>query len=154
MNRRIIRGVRVAAPGGIGPASVHIADGLIVAVAGYDEIPREAAPEELGKSVLMPGLLATTDEPDGSAQTRADKLLLHLSEVWTKMREQGQPIESIVDLLCQGQIAVGFEANFVVWHPALTVIGSKPALYGQVRQTIVSGQCVYKNGVHLVSPSS
>lgn len=148
MNRRIIRGVRVASCGGIGPSSVHIADGVIVAVAGYDEIPRQASPEELGKSVLMPGLAPNPEDQEGTLEERADRLARNLSEVWTEMRNRGQPIEDILDLLCRGQVAKGFAADFVVWNPELTVIGSKPALYGQLRQTIVGGRCIYRDGVH------
>ncbi len=62
MNRRIIRGVRIATPEGMRAASVHVADGVIVAIAGYDDIPRTTIPEELGKGVLMPGLVQFSSE--------------------------------------------------------------------------------------------
>jgi hypothetical protein len=145
MTRRIIRGVRIATPEGIRPASVHLAAGLVVAVAGYDEIPREAIPEELGKSVLMPALEAGAGDQEGR-----DREVEHLSKVWTEMRERDQPIEELIALLCPGAIQVGSAADFVVWNPELTVVGSSPARYGQVRQLIAAGQCIYKEGKHLL----
>lgn len=145
MSRRIIRGVRVATPEGIGPASVHIQDGKIVAVAGYEEIPREAAPDELGKSVLMPALRTAA----GSPEERIDQEVEALSRAWTEMRERDEPIEEVLARLCQGAIEVGAPANLVIWNPEMTVIGTSPALYGQVRQIIEAGHTVYKEGKHL-----
>jgi dihydroorotase-like cyclic amidohydrolase len=147
MNRRIIRGVRIATPEGIRPASVHIEDGHIVAVAGYEEIPRESVPDELGKSVLMPAL-----EPGnmgGTPEEQIDRRLHALSKRWTEMRERDEPIEEVIARECQGRIEVGVPASFVIWNPEMTVIGSTPALYGQVRQVIEAGRCVYKEGKHL-----
>ncbi len=62
--KRIIRGVRIVTPEGMQAASVHLDNGQIVAIAGYDEIPRTAIPEELGKGVLMPGIVATARPED------------------------------------------------------------------------------------------
>lgn len=149
MERRIIRGVRIATPSGIAPASVHIDKGVILALGGYEELPREAVPEELGKSVLMPALKDGPEEPKAlSAKERVERLASRLSESWTQMREQDQPIEELVSQLCSGSLVVGAPADFVVWNPELVVIGSAPARYGQLRQVIVGGLCQYKDGTH------
>jgi imidazolonepropionase-like amidohydrolase len=148
MSHRIIRGVRIATPDGIRPASVHIEDGSIVAVAGYEEIPREAVPEELGKSVLMPALQSKRDA-EASPQEQIDRRLQALSEMWTEMRGRDEPIEDVLARSCRGQIVVGAPADFIIWNPEMTVVGTSPALYGQVRQVIQAGQCVYKEGKHL-----
>jgi hypothetical protein len=147
MDRQIIRGVRVATSAGIMPASVHIAAGKIVAVAGYEELPREAAPEELGKSVLMAALGGISHDKPTAAQivAAAEKL----AQTWTPMRERGEPIEMIAARLCQGEIVAGATADFTVWNPELVVIGSRPVLYGQLRQVILAGRCLYRDGAHL-----
>jgi len=146
MKARIIRGVRVALPEGIAPASVHIRDGKIAALAGYEDVPRTAIPDELGKSVLMPAL---SDQSDTWTLENISELALVLSESWTKMRDSDQAIEGLIRQLCHGQMIVGASANFVIWNPELVVIGSQPARYGQLRQLIVGGQSVYKDGVLL-----
>jgi len=169
MAKRIIRGVRVATPRGIEPASVFIEDGRITFVAGYEDIPREAKAEELGKSVLMPGLIVadpetseqrrmdalrggvTTLSSDGPSSARDSELSQFLSQHWTTMREKDQSLELLVRQLVlepanqagleqrKGQIAAGFDADFVVWNPEYTVTGAQPPLYGLVRQVIVAG---------------
>jgi allantoinase len=55
----VIRGRRVVAAGGIGPASVHVRDGRIAAVAGYDEVPTGARIHDASGLVVMPGLVDT-----------------------------------------------------------------------------------------------
>jgi hypothetical protein len=146
MKARIIRGVRVALPDGIAPASVHIQAGKIVALAGYEDVPREAVPDELGKSVLMP---APSTPSGGWAHPDILKLAERLSDTWTKMRDADLSIEGIIGQLCQGPMKVGASADFVVWNPELVVIGSQPARYGQFRQLLVGGQCVYRDGAYL-----
>jgi dihydroorotase-like cyclic amidohydrolase len=146
MEARIIRGVRVALPEGIAPASVHIREGKIAALAGYEDVPRTAVPDELGKSVLMPALAGPSDT---WTQEKINELALLLSETWTKMRESDQAIEGLIRHLCHGQMKVGASANFVIWNPELVVIGSQPARYGQLRQLIVAGQSIYKDGALL-----
>ena len=149
MNSRIIRGVRVALPTGIMPASVHIDRGRIVALAGYDEVPREACPEELGKSVLMPAMTPLpADELQLPIGAQVTRMARRLADRWTSMREQGLPIEQVIDLLCQSQLQVGASADFFVWNPELVVIDSRPVRYGQLRQISVAGLCTYKDGVH------
>jgi hypothetical protein len=149
MDSRIIRGVRVALPSGIAPASVHIQKGQIVALAGYDELPREACPEELGKSVLMPAFAPLAAEQAGlPVEARTLAQARRLAETWSEMRDAGEPIEGIVQRLCAGPLALGTPADFVVWNPELVVIDAKPVRYGQLRQLIVAGLCIYKDGVH------
>lgn len=66
----IVRGLRVVLDDGVGPAALHIEGGRIVAISGYDEIPREAEAFEAGKSVVMPGLVDThvhVNEPGRTA---------------------------------------------------------------------------------------
>ena len=54
-----IRSKRVVTPEGIRPATVHLLDGVIEAVSGYDEaVPRKHL-FDAGKSVVMPGLVDT-----------------------------------------------------------------------------------------------
>ncbi len=134
----------MATPTGIMPASVHIEGGLIVAVAGYEEIPREADAEELGKSVLMPALrdLSSPQQP-ATSPDGIEAASRRLAETWTEMRNQGQAIEGISETLCHGQISAGSAADFIVWNPELVVIGTRPVLYGQLRKVIVGGERVY-----------
>ncbi len=136
----------MALPGGIAPASVHMTDGKIVALAGYDDVPRESMPDELGKSVLMPAL---SNPSDSWTREQIDEAADRLSETWTKMRVAGLAIEGIISRLCPGQLVVGARADFVIWNPELVVIGFRPVRYGQLRQLVVGGQCVYKDGAYL-----
>jgi allantoinase len=69
----VIRGPRVALPESskagslsssipvsVRPASIHVADGVIIAIAGFDEIPSGCAVEDADDSVIvMPGLVDT-----------------------------------------------------------------------------------------------
>jgi len=54
----IVRAQRVVLPDETGPQSIHIRDGRIVDVAGYDEVARDGEIVEVDdKSVVMPGLV-------------------------------------------------------------------------------------------------
>jgi allantoinase len=56
----IIRGRRVVFRGAVAPASVHVRQGRIAAVAAFDEIPTDCQIVEAGKdSIVMPGLVDT-----------------------------------------------------------------------------------------------
>lgn len=55
----VIRSHRVVTPGGIRAASVHVADGRIVAVAEHDAIPAGAKLVDAGDAVVMPGVVDT-----------------------------------------------------------------------------------------------
>jgi allantoinase len=55
----VIRGPRVATPDGIRSASIHIQDGTITRVAGYDDVPAGANPVEAGDALVFPGLVDT-----------------------------------------------------------------------------------------------
>ncbi len=56
----VIRGRRVATENAVSPASVHITQGRIVRVAGFDEIPPGVEIVEAGEdSIVMPGLVDT-----------------------------------------------------------------------------------------------
>src|SRR5712692_2881687 len=55
----VIRGERVVTPEAAGPASIHIRNGLIVAIAKRDEVPEECPAYDAGQSVVMPGLVDT-----------------------------------------------------------------------------------------------
>ncbi len=61
MNRPdlIIRSRRVVTTETIAPASVHIHEGVIVALAGWDEVSAQVALVDAGEAVLMPGLVDT-----------------------------------------------------------------------------------------------
>jgi allantoinase len=54
-----IRSKRVVTPDGIQPATLHIRNGVIVAVASYDDVPSGKHVYEAGASVVMPGLVDT-----------------------------------------------------------------------------------------------
>lgn len=55
----VIRGRRVVTPGGIRAASVHVAEGRIVAVADHDAAPAGATVVDAGDAVVMPGVVDT-----------------------------------------------------------------------------------------------
>jgi allantoinase len=59
MNYWVLRSKRVVTPNGIGPASIHIADGKIVAITESHEAPPGAQIHDAGESVIMPGLVDT-----------------------------------------------------------------------------------------------
>lgn len=54
-----IRSKRVVTPEGVRPATVHLRDGIIAAITGYDEVPAGKNIFDAGKSVVMPGLVDT-----------------------------------------------------------------------------------------------
>jgi allantoinase len=56
---RAIRSKRVVTPEGVQPATVHIRNGVIEAVAGYNDLPSSGHVYDAGESVLMPGLVDT-----------------------------------------------------------------------------------------------
>jgi allantoinase len=58
-SRVVVRSHRVALPGGLIPAAVHIADERIAAITPYAEIPPDAQLVDAGDHVLMPGLVDT-----------------------------------------------------------------------------------------------
>ena len=55
----IIRGRRVVLPDTIAPRSVHVHDGMIVAVAGYEEVADCEVVDVADEEVIMPGLVDT-----------------------------------------------------------------------------------------------
>ncbi len=55
----VIRGKCVVTPEGVKAATVHIRNGIITAVRGYEEFPRGANVYDARESVVMPGLIDT-----------------------------------------------------------------------------------------------
>lgn len=55
----IIRGRTVVTPEAIGPASIHVTDGVITAVAGLDEGPEGCSVLDAGDRIVMPGIIDT-----------------------------------------------------------------------------------------------
>jgi allantoinase len=55
----VVRGKRVIRPDSSGPASIHIRDGVITAIAGFESVPEGAEVLDAGDSVVMPGLVDT-----------------------------------------------------------------------------------------------
>ncbi len=55
----VVRGRRVVTGGELVPAAVHVRDGVIQRVAGYDQVPAGAQVVEAGAAVVMPGLVDT-----------------------------------------------------------------------------------------------
>ena len=53
----ILRSQRVVAGGAIAPATIHIHDGRIDRVSGYDDVPAGAPLDDFGDLVLMPGVV-------------------------------------------------------------------------------------------------
>ena len=63
----VIRSRRVVTPGAMGPATIHIRDGIISAVSNFDDVPPGAQLHDAGDHVVMPGLVDThvhINEPD------------------------------------------------------------------------------------------
>jgi allantoinase len=56
---RAIRSRRVITPGGAQAATVHIRNGVIDAIAGYNDLPSSKHIYDAGESVVMPGLVDT-----------------------------------------------------------------------------------------------
>ena len=54
-----IRGKRVVTPEGVKAATVHLRDGVIAAVGGYNDLPSDKDIYDAGESVVMPGLVDT-----------------------------------------------------------------------------------------------
>lgn len=55
----VLRGRRVVAGGEMRPAAVHVRGGVISAVAGFDDVPPGVEVVDVGRAVLMPGLVDT-----------------------------------------------------------------------------------------------
>ena len=55
----VVRGRRMVTPAGVQPAAVHVHEGKIAAVAGYDEAPAGVPVFDAGASVVMPGVVDT-----------------------------------------------------------------------------------------------
>jgi allantoinase len=55
----VVRGQRVVTSEGERPAAIHIREGIITVVAGFDDVPAESHVHEAGDSVVMPGLVDT-----------------------------------------------------------------------------------------------
>ena len=59
MIERVFRSRRVVTPAGVGPASVHVEAGRIVAVAGWDALPAGTPLVDAGDAVIGPGVVDT-----------------------------------------------------------------------------------------------
>jgi allantoinase len=55
----VIRGRRVVTPDGVRAASVHVSEGRIVRVGGWEEAPPDISVVDAGESIVMPGLVDT-----------------------------------------------------------------------------------------------
>ncbi len=133
MADRIIRGVRVATTSGIEPAAVYIEAGRVVAVTGYEDVPRVGAIEELSKSLLMPALASAVP----SEVSRV------LAKAWTRMREQDIRLETLIAELCTvPAVQEGMAADLLIWNPEYAITGTSPPLYGVVREVMVGGCAV------------
>ena len=58
-NIHAIRSKRVVTPDGVRAATVHVRNGVIEAIAGYDDLPSGKHLYDAGESVVMPGLVDT-----------------------------------------------------------------------------------------------
>ena len=59
MTDLVIRGRRVVTPDGVRAASVHVSEGRIVRVGGWEEAPPDISVVDAGESIVMPGLVDT-----------------------------------------------------------------------------------------------
>ena len=59
MDSLVVRSERVVVPDGVRPASVRIANGRIVAIAGYADVPAGVPSLDAGPHMLLPGLVDT-----------------------------------------------------------------------------------------------
>jgi allantoinase len=55
----VFRSRRVVSPHGVHPAAVHVRDGVITSVSGYDEIGAHSTLVDAGNAILLPGLIDT-----------------------------------------------------------------------------------------------
>jgi allantoinase len=53
----VVRSQRVVQPHVCAPAAIHVRDGRIVSVGAFDDVPSGVSVEDVGESVLMPGLV-------------------------------------------------------------------------------------------------
>ena len=131
MADRIIRGVRVATTSGVQPAAVYIEAGQVVAVTGYEDVPRVGAIEELNKSLLMPAL----------ALVAVSEVSRVLAEEWTRMREQDIRLETLIAKLCiVSAVQEGMAADLIIWNPEYAITSTSPPLYGVVREVMIAGR--------------
>jgi allantoinase len=56
---RIVRSHRVVTPGGVAPASIHIAGGVIQAVYDFDDAPAGVPLDDFAERAILPGLVDT-----------------------------------------------------------------------------------------------
>ncbi len=66
----VIRGERVVTPEGIKPAAVHIRNGTITAVRGYDDLPGGANVYDARGSVSKPSISMNRGAPIGKVLRR------------------------------------------------------------------------------------
>ena len=59
MSDLVLRSRRVATPGGIGPATIHVRDGRIEAIAAHDAVPVGARVFDAADALIMPGVVDT-----------------------------------------------------------------------------------------------
>jgi allantoinase len=55
----IVRGKRVIASDGERPAAIHVQDGVIVAISGFDDVPSDSPTHDAGDLAILPGLVDT-----------------------------------------------------------------------------------------------
>src|SRR5918911_5075327 len=66
----VVRGQIVVTPEGVGPASVHIGGGRVVAVRPFDEVTAGVRVEDVGDLVVLPGLVDSHVHVNEPGRTR------------------------------------------------------------------------------------
>src|SRR5437588_12370927 len=107
----VIRGRRVVTENSIGPASLHLSQGRIVEIAGFEEVPSGGEIVEAGEdSIVMPGLVDTHVHVNEPGRARWEGF-----ETATKAAAAGGGT-TIVDMPLN---SIPAPTTLQAWHPHL-----------------------------------
>ncbi|HEX3867440.1 MAG TPA: allantoinase AllB [Gemmatimonadaceae bacterium] len=72
MSDFILRSRRVVLPGATAPATLHVANGRIERVGGWNEVPPDARVEDVGSALVMPGVVDTHVHANEPGRSESD----------------------------------------------------------------------------------